>query len=117
MPSSDLPNSPVSIANLLQWLTILMLFVVCGCIFVNVRTQQVSKETQIQDLMRKHRDLGVELESVNAQLKQKRSPGYLASRLRDTGSKMAQVDVAETEELAPPMTVSAETSWNRHGRH
>ena len=115
MASSDLPDSPISVANLLQWFTILMLFVVCCCIFVNVRTQQVSKERSIQQLMRQHRDLGEELESVQAQLKQKRSPGFLAARLRDVGSPMTQADVAETEELTPLMTASLESrSWSRH---
>jgi len=109
--SSELPDSPVSIANLLQWLTILMLFVLCGCIFVNVRTQQVTKEQQIQDLRRQHRYIGVELDVVRAQLKQKRSPGFLAARLRESGSQMAQADVSETEELTPVMT--AATTWNR----
>lgn len=113
MSSHTLPKSPVSFGNLLQWLTIFMLFVVCGCIFVNIRTQQVAKEQNIQKLMREHRDLGIERESVRSLLTQRRSLADLGRRLHDAGSPLAQVAVEDTEQLERPRTAAANPRWTR----
>ena len=99
-------ESPVSSANLVKVATILMLGVVCGCLFINVRAQQVTKRAKIQKLKEKHVLIRIALQNVDVDIKRNLAPGVLEARLQAYHSDLKPVGVEQTEELVPEMTAS-----------
>ncbi len=99
-------ESPISVANLFKWLTIMMLFVVCGCLFINIRSQQVAKGKEIQRLKREQVSLKIAMQNVEANIKLALAPGALEERLGIMESSLGPVSVEQTEELTPQMTVA-----------
>lgn len=100
------PDTSISIAALCKGSTIMMLFVVCSCLFINVRSQQVTKRQQIQDLKHEQASLRVTIQKVEADIKRNLAPRVLESRLQAHNSTLARVNVEQTEELVPEMTAS-----------
>lgn len=100
------PDSSISIASLCKGSTIMMLFVVCSCLFINVRSQQMTKRQQIQDLKHEQASLRVAIQKVEADIKRNLAPRVLESRLQAYNSTLERVNVEQTEELVPEMTAS-----------
>lgn len=99
-------DSPVNVGHLFKWLTILTLFVVCGCLFVNIRTQQAAKLAKIDDLRTDYHNLSLIEINLRAQIDLNEAPGVLEKRLTTVHSQLDQVPAEKTETFAPTMTAS-----------
>ncbi len=106
-------DSPVSVANLIKWSMIMVAFVIVGCIFINVRSQQVAKEREVRDLLEKNRELALNIQSVESEIKRNRAPKVLINRLQGLDSLLSKVNVNQTEELLRPMTAETRSRWDR----
>ena len=98
--------SPISVGNLFKWFTIMMLFVVCGCLFINVRSQQVTKKRLIEDLITDQADTKSKIQKAESEIKASMAPGVLEELLNILDSPLGPVAIEETEDLSPRMTVS-----------
>ena len=99
-------ESPVSIANLAKWATVLMLFVVCGCLLINVRAQHTGKRNKINELKQAQVSVLIAVQNVEADIKRNLAPRVLEARLQAYHSDLAPVSVERTEALIPDMTAS-----------
>ena len=99
-------NSTISVANLAKWSTVMMLFVVCGCLFINIRSQHVAKGKEIQSLKQKQVTLSIAIQNVEADIKRNLAPRVLEARLQAYNSTLSPVSVDQTENLIPEMTAS-----------
>ncbi|MFT4638495.1 MAG: hypothetical protein ACI8T1_001816 [Verrucomicrobiales bacterium] len=97
-------NSTITVANLAKWSTVMMLFVVCGCLFINIRSQHVSKAREIQVLKDNLVSLSIAIQNVDADIKRNLAPRVLEARLQAYNSTLRAVGVEHTEELIPEMT-------------
>ena len=97
-------NSTISIANLAKWSTVMTLFVVCGCLFINIRSQHVAKGKEIQGLKQKQAILSIAIQDVEADIKRNLAPRVLEARLQAYNSTLEAVSVEQTETLIPGMT-------------
>lgn len=99
-------QSPLSILNLLKWGTILLLFVVIGCVFINVRAQQVAKERELVNLADERRELELALNRELSHFKSQLTPLGLEPRLKAFRSELVKVGVDRTESLNRLLTAS-----------
>lgn len=97
-------ESPISVANLFKWTTIMTLFVVCGCLFINIRSQQLQKRELIQELRREQADLKVSIQKTEFEIERNSETRVLLARLQTSESPLTPVGVDQTEDLAPEMT-------------
>ena len=99
-------SSTISVGNLCKWFTIMTLFVVCGCLFIHVRSQQVTKKREIAQLIKKQNQNETTIQRVQSEIKTALAPGILEEMLHILDSPLEPIAVEETEELSPSMTVS-----------
>ncbi len=104
-PMHDRPS--LSVVALFKWATILMLFVVCGCLFINTRMQQETQRKRIEGFRTAYSDLLTTKQELEADIKKNRAQGILEARLAAQNSTLARVPVEDTETLIPAMTASA----------
>ena len=99
-------QTPVNLAHLLKWSTVMALFVVCGCLFINIRSQHVAKRNKIQELKDEQASVSVAIQNVEADIKRNLAPRVLEARLQAHNSTLRPVSIEQTEELVSGITAS-----------
>ncbi|MCH1505943.1 MAG: hypothetical protein L7V86_20340 [Verrucomicrobiales bacterium] len=99
-------DSPIGVSLVVKGATVLMLGVVCGCLYINIRAGQVAKRQQIQELKEEQVIVRIAIQNVEADIKRNLAPRVLEARLAAYNSDLRPVSVEQTEALAPEMTAS-----------
>ena len=97
-------NSPIGVSLVVKGATVLMLGVVCGCLYINTRAGHVAKRRQIQELKEQQVEVRIAVQNVEADIKRNLAPRVLEARLQAYNSDLRPVSVEQTESLAPEMT-------------
>lgn len=99
-------DSPIGVSLIVKVATFLMLGVVCGCLYVNIRSSHGAKREMIQKLKEDQVSMRIALHNVEADIKRHLAPGVLETRLQAYNSDLRPVSVEQTEALVPEMTAS-----------
>ncbi len=97
-------DSPIGVSLIVKGATVLMLCVVCGCLYINIRAGHVAKRQQIQGLKEEQVIMDINVQNVEADIKRNLAPRVLEARLQAYNSDLRPVSVEQTEALAPEMT-------------
>lgn len=99
-------DSPIGVSLIVKVATFLMLGVVCGCLYINIRASHGAKRKQIQTQKEAQTITRIALQNVEVNIKRNLAPGVLESRLQAYNSDLRPVGVEQTEALVPEMTAS-----------
>ncbi|NCF84319.1 MAG: hypothetical protein GWQ08_02145 [Verrucomicrobiaceae bacterium] len=99
-------DSPIGVSLVVKGATVLMLCVVCGCLYINIRSGHVAKRQQIQELKEEQVSVYIAVQNVEVDIKRNLAPRVLEARLQAYHSDLSPVSVEQTEALAPEMTAS-----------
>ncbi len=84
----------------------MLLFVVCGCLFISMRSQHDVKYAEIDRLRKEQATVRLAIQKIDTNIKRHLAPGILEDRLRTYQSTLQPVGVEQTETLVPDMTAA-----------